>query len=331
LFKKFRLHREENGNILVMFAFYFLIFIGISGLVIDVGILYKTKSELRKTANTSVLSGGQELLNSGSAVLLGPQELLNSESLVAPIVQEILKADGEEGSLKRIVIKPNGENKLKVTLEKRVPLHFMKLFGMNEFTVEASASGILVPMVAGLRAVPLGIDSSIDLKNDGTEYQLKVGAGDSTIGNFGVLQLSGKGSTDYQSDLKYGFNEVIKAANADGTGGDVLPTKTGNMDGNTRDAINYRISSSPYPEGPPYYSDDPRIILIMKYEPIYGAGKQLTSVRVVGFAFFYILKPMSQHDTTITGKFIESVGGGVGDENAADTGAYVVKLVEDIE
>jgi hypothetical protein len=48
----------------------------------------------------------------------------------------------------------------------------------------------------------------------------------------------------------------------------------------------------------------------------------------VGFAYFYLEKPMSQTDTTIIGYFIKKVGDGVGDENAKDLGAYAIKLVE---
>lgn len=306
MFKKCKFCIDENGSGLLLFALIFLIIMGISGVVVDAGILYKTKSELRKTANAAVLSGAQELTNSDDAV--------------TAVVQNILQADDELGSLKELLIKPNGENKLKINLEKDIPLYFMKIFNINSVVINASASAGIAPLTRSVGAVPLGIDKSIQLEYM-KEYKLKVDAGDSTYGNFGVLALSGVGANLYEQDLMYGYESELEI-------GDIIPTQTGNIEGKTRNGVNYRISSSPYTTDDYSHRDDPRVILILIYEPYEISTNQLKSVKVCGFAYFYLKEPMGPQDSEITGYFIQRVGTGVGDVNSEDNGAYAIRLLE---
>jgi Flp pilus assembly protein TadG len=302
----FRLYKDESGNGLLLFSLFFMIFMGIAGLVIDAGMLYKTKAELRKTANAAVLSGAQELTNSDNAVTL--------------VVQEILKAHNEEASLKELLIKPDGKNKLTITLEKDVSLSFMKLFKINTTKINASASAAIAPMTSGPNAVPLGIDKNTQLEYM-KEYKLKVDAGDSTFGNFGILALSGVGANLYEQDLINGYASELEI-------GDIIPTQTGNVEGKTRTGVNYRISSSPYAVDDYSHRDDPRVILILIYEPYLISNNQLKSVKICGFAYFYLKQPMSYGDSEITGYFIQRVGVGTGDVSAEDNGAYAIRLVE---
>jgi hypothetical protein len=306
LLNKVKIYTDEKGNGLLLFSLFFLVFIGISGLVIDAGILYKTRTELRKTANAAVLSGAQELTNSNDAV--------------TNVINTILKADGAEGSLREVLIKPGGENKIKLTLEKNVPLNFMKLFKINTIQVSATSSAVIAPLTSAVNAVPLGIDKSIPLEYM-KEYRLKVDAGDSAAGNFGVLALSGVGANLYEQDLMYGYDNMLEI-------GDIIPTETGNIAGKTRNGVNYRINSSPYAVDDYSHRDDPRVILILIYEPYQISTEQLKSVKVCGFAYFYLKEPMSSKDTSITGYFIQRVGTGTGGINAKNNGAYAVKLVE---
>lgn len=298
--------KKENGSVLVLFALLFVIVLGIAGLVIDGGILYNTKSHLKKTANAAVLSGAQELTNDNESV--------------NEVVFQILKAHGEEGSFKDIQIKSNNEYKLKVTLEKNVPLYFLKLFKINSINITVSSTAGLVPMNRGRGAVPLGIDKNIPLEYM-KEYSLKVDSGDSCYGNFGILALSGVGAKLYEQDLMYGYDGEIKV-------GDIISTQTGNISGKTCDAINYRIDSCPYPDNDFNHRDCPRVILILVYEPYEVQSNQLKKVKITGFAYFYIKMPMDKNDSSITGYFIKRAGNGFGDEYTEDKGAYAIKLME---
>lgn len=304
--RKCRLCSEESGNGLLLFFLFFFIFVGATGLVIDMGILYKTKIELRKTANAAVLSGAQELKNSNTSV--------------EDVINNILKADGEESSLKEVAIRPNNENKLSVTLGKNVQMSFMKLFYINSIPVRVTSAAGLAPLTRASGAVPLGIDKSIPLEYM-KEYTLKVDAGDSAYGNFGILALSGVGAKLYEQDLMYGYDGELKV-------GDIIDTQTGNIAGKTRDGVNFRINSSPYQSGDYSHRDDPRVMLVLVYEPYVISNNQLKSVKICGFAYFYLKQPMGPKDSSITGFFIQRVGTGTGNINTKDNGAYAVKLIE---
>lgn len=298
--------REENGNGMLLFFLFIFIFIGVTGVVVDMGIVYKTKSELRKIANAAVLSGAQELTR--------------DEIYVREVVDNILKANGEEESLKECLVKPDNQNKVKVTLEKDVPLTFMKLFNIKSVPVRVSSSAGIVPLSRAVGAVPLGIDKNVPLEYM-KEYKLKVDAGSSSTGYFGILALSGVGANLYEEDLMYGYESELKI-------GDIIGTQTGNVDGKTRNGVNFRINSSPYLTDDISHRDDPRVILVLVYEPYEIATNQLKSVKICGFAYFYLKEPMGQNDSSITGYFIQRVGTGTGSMNTKDNGAYAIKLVE---
>lgn len=301
-----KLLKEESGSSIVIFALLMVVMIGVAGLVIDMGVLYEAKSSLNKTVNTAVLSGAQELIN--------------GDSEVREVVQRILASEGEEESLKAINIERNDSYKLNVVLEKEVPLYFLRLFKLNSMKISSSASAKLAAMSRAAGAVPLGIDESIPLEYM-KEYDLKVDSGDSEYGNFGILALSGTGAMLYEQDLRYGYKYEIKV-------GDIISTQTGNISGKTIDAVNYRINSSIYPEGDITSRDNPRIILVLVYQPYEISSNQLKQVKVTGFAYFYIKAPMDSHDSSIKGYFIKRAGNGFGDDSLVSKGAYAIRLVE---
>jgi hypothetical protein len=297
---------EENGSTLVLFALAFVVILASAGLVIDAGILYTTKSHLKKTANAAVLSGAQELTGSNDSV--------------SKIVAEILKEHGEEESLQELSIKTEDENKVRVILEKDVQTYFMKLFNIDSVRVTAAASAEISPMYRAKGAVPLGIDESIPLEYM-KEYTLKVDSGDSIYGNFGILALSGPGAKLYENDLRYGYDGEIEV-------GDIIDTQTGNVEGKTKSAIDSRINACPYGLNDFSNRDCSRVVLILVYKPYNVQSNQMKQVKISGFAYFYIKSPMNSKDSSVTGYFIKQTGTGFGDKAYADNGAYSVRLTE---
>jgi len=306
LIKKFKLYKEEDGVAVVWFSLVFIVVVFIAGLAIDGGRLFETKAELRKVADAAVLSGAQEL------------EI--SDVSVANIVTQILTAHNEQSSLKELLIRPANENKITVTLEKTVPLYFMKIFSFDSTPISVKSSAAIYPITQTYGAVPFGISKDTPLEFM-KEYQLKADSGGSLTGNFGILALAGPGGKLYEDTLKYGYDEELKA-------GDIVNTETGNIEQKTINGVNYRIDTSPYTTGDITHRDDPRIITILVYEPYEITTNQVKSVKICGFATFYLEQPMSSHDSTVSGFFIKKVGKGIGDINALDKGSYAIKLVE---
>jgi len=317
LIKKFKLIKDEDGVGVVWFALSFIAVIFIAGLAIDGGRLYETKSELRKAADAAVLSGAQNLTL--------------SDSFVTDLVNQILAAHNEQGSLKDLpqITHQVDESKVTVTLERSVPLYFMKLFGFSSTPVSITSSAAIYPLIKTTGIVPFGIDESMitsdpDLYNKTVE--LKVDSGDEVYGNFGIEALSGVGGKLYEDALMYGYDSDIDVS--DPNNPVIIDTQTGNVQQKTVKGVNYRISQSPYAEGDTSHMDDPRIITILVYTPYKVTTNQLKSIKVIDFAYFYLDQPMSKTDSTVKGHFIRMVGKGIGKKGAFDAGAYGVKLVE---
>jgi len=301
-----KLLKSEQGSSMIITALLMVVMLGMAGLAIDMGVMYKTKSSLNKTANMAVLSGAQELVN--------------SEDSVRRVVNKILLAEGQEESLREINIDTEGTYRLNVILERSEPMYFLKLFNLKSMKITSSATAELAAMGRAQGAVPLGIDDSIPLEYM-KEYNLKVDSGYSEYGNFGILALSGPGARLYEQDLRDGYQGEIKV-------GDIINTETGNIAGKTRDAVNYRINSCPYPDGDITGRNNSRIMLVLVYEPYEVNSNQMKKVKVAGFAYFYLKSPMGHNDSSIKGYFIKKVGNGIGDAGLESNGAYAIRLVE---
>jgi len=304
LFKRFNFLKEEDGIAVVWFSIVFIVIVFIAGMAIDGGRLYEAKSELRKAADAAVLSGAQELVISNSSV--------------SNIVDKILIAHNEQDSLKNIKI--NNEKSVTAALEKQVPLYFMKIFNFSTAPVSVQSTAAIYPVKETTGTVPFGIHKDVQLEYM-KEYELKVDSGDSIIGNFGILALAGVGGKLYEDALKYGYDSDIVEDQ-------IIDTQTGNIEQKTVHGVNYRIDASPYETGDITHRDDPRIITVLVYEPYKITARQVKSVKICGFATFYLEQPMSPNDSTVKGYFIKKVSIGKGDETALDRGTYAIKLVE---
>ncbi|MBB3113824.1 hypothetical protein FHS18_005937 [Paenibacillus phyllosphaerae] len=296
--------REERGSTIVLAGMSMLFLLTVVGLVVDGGTMYAAKSHLQKTANAAVLSGAQELTGQSAAV--------------TTVIGSILAQHGEQGSLVRTDIVP--QSSVRVTLRKEITLGFARLLGKDKAVVTVEAAAGITPMASAAGAAPLGIDESIPLEYL-KPYKLKVDSSGVESGYFGILALGGPGATTYESNLKYGYPSEIKV-------GDIIDTETGNVAGKTRDSINLRLEQDLYPAGEYWRRDSTRVILIPVYRPYQFSSSQLKYIEVRGFAYFYILEPMSSKDTSITGMFIQRANTGFTAPGTIDKGAYAIRLIE---
>lgn len=296
-----KLFKREDGNAIILFTLAITALIAVTGLVIDGGMLYMTKTHLQKTANAAVLSGAQELTN--------------DDTRVREIVEETLAHHDELDSMTGIIILP--ETKVTVQLEKPVDMTFMRLFGVETVDVKARATARIATMGRAIGAAPLGIDERIELIY-GQEYTLKVDETGVDTGNFGILALDGPGARTYKETLLNGSSQEISV-------GDIVNTQTGNIAGPTKEAVDILVDSCDNM----YERDCRRILLIPVYRPYNHNQNQLKQVEITGFAYFYILERMNHRDKTIRGIFLKRTGSGYEVEDAVNRGAYTVKLTKD--
>lgn len=299
-----KLLQERQGSSIVLMGLSLMMLLTVAGLVVDGGTMYAAKSHLQKTANAAVLSGAQELTGDQAAV--------------ENIIDDILLHHKENASLVGTEIQP--KSTVRVHLRKQVPLSFSRLFGKESVSVAVEAAAQILPMAIASGAAPLGIDESIPLVYN-KPYRLKVDMEGSDTGFFGILALGDPGGKTYGQNLKYGYSFDISV-------GDIIETQTGKIEGWTREGVQLRIDSDPYPQGDYSHRDSPRVILIPVYRPYEQTSNQLKKIEVTGFAFFYILEPMSSHDSEINGMFIERTDTGYSKPGTVDKGAYAIRLVE---
>jgi hypothetical protein len=310
ILKKFnKLKEEQSGSAIILVSLSLIVLLAITGIVIDGGRLFMTKSSMQKAANAAVLSGAQELTA--------------NEADVTQIVQEVLQAHSEDSSLQTLNIQME-QKKVSVDLKRDVPLAFSKLFGIDTAPVEVHAAAKIGTMGKAVGVAPLGIDESIPLEFY-KKYQLKVDQTEADTGYFGILGLGGTGSKTYEYNLRYGYENPLEI-------GDRLLTETGNVAGKTSSVVDELITACPITGDPLDVDRDcERILLIPVYKPIhYNSGGQLQEVEITGFAYFLITDQLATNgpDKSITGMFIEKTGTGFEGSTATNNGAYSIRLTE---
>lgn len=300
----YRFLSEQRGNAIILAAFMMLGLLAGAALALDGSTLYITKIKLQKAANAAALSGAQELPN--------------QQTEVYAIVQKILKEHNEANSLASTTIQM--ERKVTVQLKKQVPLPFSRLLGFQNAPIEVKATAEIQSMGKSIGAVPLGIDDSISFEYN-REYKLNVEQTEVTPGNFCILALGGVDAKSYENTLRNGYANELKV-------GDIIDTQKVNMTDETRSIIQERTTTCPDLPLGTHPRDCPRIILVPVYKPYQMDSGQLNQVQITGFAYFYITKPMSSIDMSITGRFVKKTGTGTPALDAVNKGAFSIRLTE---
>ncbi|WP_171016940.1 Tad domain-containing protein [Pseudalkalibacillus caeni] len=298
-----RIYRDERGSVIVLAALMMVVFLGFLALVIDVGNLYLEKSRLQKAVDAAVLAGVQELP-------VWPDDAVHAAQYAA--AQNGLNGENAE------ILVGEKDRSVQAVGSRTVELFFANSLGFPNPTLRASATASIQPLTAGEGAVPLGVDESRQLIY-GDVVKLKVG--DSTVGNFGALALTGPGAKDYKTDLQNGYGFELEI-------GTVLDTQTGNLAGPTRDAVSYRISgcSGTFDHHPSVCS---RVVLIPVYKPVAIQSNQVKQVQIVGFATFFLESVTSTNEgAEVVGRFIQKAITGSISANQTDYGTYGYKLTQ---
>lgn len=295
--------QDESGNAMIITVLFMSVFILLSALVIDAGLLFLMKNRLANAADAAVLAGAQELpTKTGAAVT-------------------IAKAYGVDNKLKEnemVVTVGENSRSISVTATRKVNLIFGRLAGFMNSDVKATATASVGSIQGSEGIVPLGIeDEGFQFSH---EYTLKVGAGSSETGWFGALALGGPGAQTYEDNLTYGYRAMIRI-------GDVIDVKTGNMSNPTNRAIEYRMnqcSHSPACTAEKFVADCPRLVKVPVIKKLSNGD-----VQVVGFSAF-LLKGVNGQGTEsiITGTFVRTIMAGEIDTLGKDYGLLGVKLTQ---
>ena len=304
---------DQRGLALVMVTAGMVALLGFAALVTDIGLLVLNKERLSNAVDAAALAGAHEL--PVNPVLAGTTAvnyaLLNGCNSDTPLIS----ADNS-----------HPDSKITVTATKVVNFTFARVLGINSGAVSARATARVAGLTSYIGAAPLAVPNQTFDFN--TLYTLKQGSNSPDpsplgSGTYGALSLGGNGAKTYADNLKDGYGQKVSV-------GEIIDTETGNISNPTVEAIDYRISkSSPSDTYTNFSPDCPRILIIPVYQPVTIESGQVKSIKVVGFAAFFVEKVAGQgNENYIDGYFVKMVANGDSDFSQADYGLQGVKLVE---
>lgn len=294
--------RREEGSVALLVALAGLVLMGFAALVIDGGRIYLEQHRIQNAVDSAALAGAAVLSRGVDTARAAALDYANKNGVADPTVYVDL-------NLKTV----------RVEAARELDMGLARAIGIAKANPGASADAGPFPLVAAQGAVPLGV-----VWQDfvfGVPYDLKMG--DGATGNFGALALGGRGTSEYESNLRYGFPGFLHQY-------DVLQTETGNMSDPTKRAIEGRIAACHHwPACTPssFAPDCPRVVLVPVISPP-ESGR--TTVTVVGFASFFLEGYVGEGtDNYVRGRFIRTVEKGEpGTIPGFGYGTYVVRLTK---
>ena len=325
--KKF--YKNESGQVMALFALLITVLIGATALCVDYGLVAREARILQNAADSAVLAATPLMLNHTKDEVKEEAVEYAAKNGVDRTKVEVLINDSGSLPTTGLDAAPKRNRYVCVTVESIVPLHFAKIFGINETEVSRKASASIegVTGVRGCVPFSVDIDEFQDILDEGGDYMtLKEGGGSGTNGAYGALRLGGNGASVYRLNIINGYSGLLSV-------GDTVPTENGNMSGPTMQGLSercgecthYASSGGCTPEH--YVSDCPRIVLIplVRYIDIH-------SVTVEGFAPFLLDPDVgSGSESVVHGTYLPNlVVNGTLDstKSTSDYGPYTVKLID---
>jgi hypothetical protein len=226
--------RNEDGSIVVIIALFMTILIGLSALVLDMGMAYNNKSQLQKDLDSIALAAVRNLPANDTT-----SEEWNNAKITA---REYAAANGipilpdsdiipvyEEGIITGIQIKG----------QSNVQFNFARIFGNESKTIYSDATAKLMTVSGMADFIPLSIEEDAMARAAANNmYVIKYGSHEDdelvTNGWFGTLGLDGNGSNTFEQSFKYGATTTVNIY-------DFIDVENGVETGASRDGFNYRI------------------------------------------------------------------------------------------
>jgi len=310
MIKVFGLYRHisnKKGNSSILLMFMTVVVMSLMTLTADAGLLYIEKGKLQNTVDSVALAAISKYSKGQESMLAEAYKYSNLNGFPAE-------------QLGIVIAESN--RRITVSASKAVSLFFARLLGRTSAEVSVKATAIAGPITAMKGIRPFGVEMQEFIF--ATPYDLKEGGGEGTTGNYGALSLGGTGASNYRTNLINGYDDSVLRV------GDIIETEPGNMNGPTLDGIRAILDSDSHSHLEDLSSIEvgcPRVIIIPVVDSLDVEGR--SEVTIVGFSSFFIDDVVyDSGQTTVTGRFLETIGEGAIDETGTGYGFYGTKLVE---
>jgi len=303
---------EQKGSAIILVVLILPVLLGFTAIAIDAGIIYMNKTQLQTMADAGALAGAKDL-HAGSTQAILDKAKADGESFA---YKNGLTSDTV--TAKDPVIKPDNYS-LEVEVSREVDLIFAKIFNKDNTLVKASAIATVTPAGGATGVVPIGVEKENFVFAE--QYILKEGGGGGNCGNYGALALGQNGGSNFEFNLRNGYNGLL---NPD----DWVITEPGAMSGPTgnqlKQGLQDRINSDPLATFETVQSGSRRLVVVPIIKTFAGVHGR-SSVQIESFAIFFI---ESVDHGEVTGRFLQMTSGGATEGPGKDYGLYNVRLTK---
>jgi hypothetical protein len=171
-----RPRRRQQGQAIVMMGFMILVLCAALGLAVDAGVGYVYNTGAERAAGAAALAGVifmPDQFNSASAVPAGSRNDASDRAVDEARKNGFDTSDTANNVVVTPATVPGYSNRLRVTVSRSVPVAFMRLFGVNSFTVSRSAvAAHLPPIKVGQNGNQLG--STVSQLGNGGYYVMMI-------------------------------------------------------------------------------------------------------------------------------------------------------------
>lgn len=175
LFRASRSRTRRRGVIAIYVALGLLVFLGITGLVVDMGHLYRARARMQQAADAAALAGA---IHRGETGDPAPSDAA---------AQQYATLNGYAQGVNNVSVvgKPIAQDRYNVVISRPEPVYFMRAFGLATRTVTVTSTAVVV------QEGDLAIDG-------GGKYGMTNGfANPSTFGPAGLYQFGDPYSTEW--------------------------------------------------------------------------------------------------------------------------------------
>jgi Flp pilus assembly protein TadG len=235
---------------MLLFVLLIPILAGMVGMSVDLGSYASDRRTLQNAADSIALAAAQQLPDAASA-----------QTIAASY------ADKNNIDPSRVTVLVTGGNvtpTVSVSITRPHNFAFIRMLGVSSTNVSAKASAVKVSFGGSSGIVPWAItQATVDQAGTGNLVTMKYDTTGSNTGNFGAIQIDGGGAANYGTDVMFGSDAVacavtephcvvspcqsggsypdVCAETAEKCDGPACLPKTGNLIGDTKAGVDFRI------------------------------------------------------------------------------------------
>jgi Flp pilus assembly protein TadG len=230
--------RGESGQVLLIAALLIPIILGMTAMAVDLGSFAAERRSLQNAADAIALAAAQELPDKSAAADVA--------------VKWAARHDVDAADM-TVTVDTGGLNpSVRIEIERPHDFAFMPVLGIDNAAVGAAATAIKTTPGAAANLVPWAVlQSTEESAAPGGLVTLKYDSNNVTTGNFGAIRLDGSGSSVYGKTIEQGSTSTVCVVGVTGCTdtspvceAGVCTSETGNMVGQTRSAVQYRLDNT---------------------------------------------------------------------------------------